>query len=61
MKRYRRIACGVVIPWSSRAMADAGVFGGTGQNFNLISSESVQLVSIDVTYQKAVLAEVDRR
>jgi hypothetical protein len=34
---------------ASSAVADAGVFTGNGQNLHQITSETVQLVSIDVT------------
>jgi hypothetical protein len=43
------IACVLEILLSSAVWGDAGVFAGTGQNLKLISTNSVQLVSIDVT------------
>jgi hypothetical protein len=38
-----------VLVTASLAVADAGVFTGNGQNLHQITSETVQLVSIDVT------------
>jgi hypothetical protein len=44
----RSLVFAFTIPLSAIARGDAGVFTGTGQNLKLISTDSVQLVSIDV-------------
>ena len=49
MKYVCALVLAAVCISNSMVWADAGVFTGTGQNLRQITSESVQLVSIDVT------------